>query len=469
MSCSWPESRHIFWTLRGFFSDESARHHFYQGSTNTWFYSDAALKDTNGNYQSVDGGFALDPTHPGTKDMINYFINEFTNWGFDYVKLDFLSHGALEGVHNDANVTTGIQAYNQGMQYVLNAINGSMFISESISPLFPYQYGHSRRIACDAQTSLISNTEYTMNSVNYGWWLDDLYQYNDPDIMVFKGSGATTNENQSRLINGAVTGVFLDGDDLTTSSGQTAAQGVLTNAAIDNVARVGQTFIPVEGNTGTAAGNFFVRQDGTTWCIAVFNYGPVPVNETVNLSRCGLPAENYVVTNLWDGTTLIVTGSFNVSLNAKQSKLFQLTASTPANLQWSSSGNNGVWDTGVSANWINLSNSLQTVFNANDQVLFDDTVGAPTTVSVSGTVLPGAITVNSSANNFTFSGSGMITGTGSLLKEGTSTLALDTPNNFTGPVTISGGTVQTATNGTLASVSSITITNGGTLIFTAPH
>jgi autotransporter-associated beta strand protein len=443
----------------------NATNTFVEGTTNTYRYSDVLLRDANGNFESVDGGLAVDPTHPGTKEMNYYYVNLFINWGFDYVKLDFLSHGALEGVHYDTNVTTGIQAYNQGMQYVLNLINGRMFISESIAPLFPYQYGHSRRIACDAQNSLISNTEYTMNSVNYGWWLDNLYQFNDPDIMVFNGYGATTNENQSRLINGAVTGVFLDGDDLTTSSGQSAAQGVLTNAAIDNVARVGQTFTPVEGNTGTAAGNFFVRQDGTTWCIAVFNYTSGATIETVNLSRCGLPAGNYVATNLWDGTTSIVTGSFNVSLNAKQSKLFQLTASTPANLQWSSSGNSGVWDTGSSANWINLSNSQQTVFNTSDQVLFDDKLGVPTTVSVSGTVLPGVITVNSSTNNFTFSGSGMITGTGSLLKEGTSTLALDTPNNFTGPVTISGGTVQTATNGTLASVSSITITNGGTLDF----
>ena len=46
--------------------------------------------------------------------------------------------------------------------------------------------------------------------------------------MVFNGYGATTNENQSRLISGAVTGIFLDGDDLTSSNGQQAAQTCLT-------------------------------------------------------------------------------------------------------------------------------------------------------------------------------------------------------------------------------------------------
>jgi hypothetical protein len=433
-----------------------------EGATN-YLYSDVLLKDGNGNYETVDGGLAMDPTHPGTRTNINYYVNLFTNWGFDYVKLDFLSHGALEGVHYDTNVTTGIEAYNQGMQHVLNQINGRMFISESIAPLFPYQYGHSRRIACDAQTSRISDTEYTMNSVSYGWWLDNLYQYNDPDVMVF-GNGADTNEAQSRLISGAVTGVFLDGDDVTSTAGQTAAQNFLTDSAMDGVARIGQTFMPVEGNTGSSAVNTFIRQDATTWCLAVFNYTSSSVNRTIDLNRAGLPPGNYVVTNLWDGTTSTVTGSMNVSLNAKQSKLFRLAVHTPASLLWSASGNSDVWNTDSSANWINLSNSQQTVFNTNDQVLFDDTVGVPTTVSVSGTVSPSVITINSSANNFLFNGSGKISGSGSLVKQGSSTLGLDTTNDFTGSVTIGGGTMQTGA-GSLASIAALTITNGGTLDF----
>src|SRR5579864_9839761 len=87
-------------------------------------------------------------------------VNRFLGAGFDYIKLDFLSHGALEGVHYDSSVRTGMQAYNEGMRYVLNALGGRMFVSLSIAPLFPYQYGHSRRIACDANQSLIGNTEY---------------------------------------------------------------------------------------------------------------------------------------------------------------------------------------------------------------------------------------------------------------------------------------------------------------------
>lgn len=310
-----------------FGSATNATNWFVQGTSNQYHFSDVLLKNSAGNFQSTDGGLAMDPTHPGTRMYIDYFINLFTNYGFDYVKLDFLSHGALEGVHYDTNISTGIQAYNQGMQYVLNKINGRMFISESISPLFPYQYGHSRRIACDAQTSLIGNTEYTMNSVSYGWWLDGLYQFNDPDLMVF-GNGADTNEQQSRLISGAITGVFLDGDDVTIASGQQGAQSCLTNSAIDSVARAGCTFTPVENNTGSSAANLFSRQDGATWLVAVFNYSAAQTNETIDLARAGMAPGVYTVTNLWNGFVSTTTNFLNVSLNAKQAKLFRLAQPT---------------------------------------------------------------------------------------------------------------------------------------------
>ncbi len=446
-----------------FGSANNATNTYVDGTTNTYTFSQVLLRDNNGNFESVDGGLAMDPTHPGTLDYTRYNINLFTNWGFDYVKLDFLSHGALEGVHYDTNITTGIQAYNEGMSNVLSQINGRMFVSESIAPLFPYQYGHSRRIACDAETSLIGNTSYTMNSVTYGWWLDDLYQFNDPDIMVFNGYGATTNENQSRLINAAVTGLFLDGDDLTGSSGQQGADYGLTNGFINAVARLGQTFIPADGNTGTSAANIFSLPNGTNWYIAVFNYTASTTKITVNLARTGMPAGNYVAFNLWDRSAISVTNSFNVILNPAQSKLFELFIPSSGNLQWSPNANNGTWDVGSTANWLNLSTSAQTVFNQGDSVLFDDTPSVPTTVNVSGTVNPSQITVNANNNNFTLQ-SGTFGGSGNLLKEGTAPLIISCSSGLSGTAIVGGGSLY-AGNNCLQSISSITVSNGATLDF----
>ncbi|HEY1787379.1 MAG TPA: hypothetical protein VGJ73_04455, partial [Verrucomicrobiae bacterium] len=299
----------------------------YPPNYNLYRFSDILLRDRNGNFISNDGGLAIDPTHPGTQGYIDYYLYWFQTWGFDYVKLDFLSFGSLEGVHYDASVTTGIEAYNEGMQYLANEINGTMFMSESIAPIFPYQYAQSRRIACDAEQSKIANTEYTMNAVSCGWWISGrLYQFNDPDLLVFD-NGPDTNEMQSRLINGVVTGLFLNGSILTNAMSIARAQLCLTNAAIDAVARVGQTFRPVDGATGAGAGNIFVRQDATNlWHIAVFNYTASAVNQIVNLGSAGLPPGSCFVTNLWNGAVSSAAGSFTVSLNEKQAALFAVAA-----------------------------------------------------------------------------------------------------------------------------------------------
>lgn len=324
----------------------------------SYLYSDILLRTTNGSAISNDGAYAIDPTHPGTKSLIQYQINIFTNYGFDYIKLDFLSHGSLEGVHYDTTVTTGIEAYNQGMQYLLNEIADRMFISESISPIFPYQYGDSRRIACDAQESEIDNTAYTMNAVSCGWWISGrLYEFNDPDLMVFD-NGPDTNEVQSRLINCAITGVFLNGSILTNAASIGLAQVCLTNAAINAVARRGQTFTPVDGATGTGAGNIFVLQSGKNWYVAVFNYSSGSTNETVDLSSAGLPAGTYIATDLWSGATSAVAGSFNVSLNEKQAKLFEMAAPAVAQTQ------NITWQTPVTISGPSDVNTQGTLFGS---------------------------------------------------------------------------------------------------------
>ena len=156
----------------------------------------------------------------------------------------------------------------------------------------------------------------------------------------------------------------------------------------------------------------------------------------------------------------VVIGNSNGTTNSDS---VSLTLFTPAQLQWLGAGNSGQWDTSSSANWFDLSNSVQTVFNPGDQVHFDDVAGAPTNVVIPSSVAPSLIIVNATTN-YTFTGSGPITGTGGLVKKGSGTLTMVSGANFTGPVTVSGGSVY-AGNFALAGVSSITVTNNATLDF----
>ncbi|MGH7968229.1 MAG: hypothetical protein ACREIC_05810, partial [Limisphaerales bacterium] len=182
---------------------------------------------------------------------------------------------------------------------------------------------------------------------------------------------------------------------------------------------------------------------------------PLPGQTNVSLTLLGVTAADAV-------NYSVVVGNTNGTTN---SVAVPLTILTPgAALEWSANANSGVWDTGSSANWINLSNSSQTVFSANDQVLFNDTVGVPTTVTVNDSVAPSVVTVDSTANAYTFSGSGSISGAGSLEKLGSSTLNLNTGFGLTGPAFLGGGKVVGG-NSAFNSFASVTVTNGGTMDF----
>ena len=299
-----------------------------QVENSSYTYTDVWLRDTKGNPIALDGAYAIDPTHPGTQRRIDYFIDKFKSWGFEYVKLDFLSHGALESTtRSDPNVQTGMQAYNQGMQYVLNRIGGTMFVSESIAPLFPAHYAHARRVACDTYGAALGSmsSQYELNSASYGWWMNGrTYTFNDPDEMVFEGFSA--NENMTRLLSGVVSGtVFLNGDDLTGAAGQALARAYLTNPRMNTIARLGKAFRPVEGNTGTNPSDVFVLTSGASTYIAVFNFTSAATTKSVDLARAGLNATKvYSVTDVWTGTNTLTTGTLSVPLDSAFSKLFEL-------------------------------------------------------------------------------------------------------------------------------------------------
>jgi autotransporter-associated beta strand protein len=156
----------------------------------------------------------------------------------------------------------------------------------------------------------------------------------------------------------------------------------------------------------------------------------------------------------------VVIGNINGTTNSATVSLSFLTPGI--SLQWSSANNSGVWDTATSTNWVNLANDQPSAFFTNDQVLFDDTAGVPTTVAVNGTVAPSVVTVNANNNNFLINGSGSISGPGSIVKEGSSTLTLNNPATLTGSVTVGGGTLIAEDN-SIQDATSILITNNSTL------
>jgi hypothetical protein len=214
------------------------------------------------------------------------------------------------------------------MAHVLATIGGTMFVSESIAPLFPQGYGHSRRVSCDTYGAAVGaqmSSEYELNSAGYGWWMNGrVYKYNDPDEMVFTGFSAA--DNMTRLLSAVVTGtVFLDGDDLSSSTGQGLAATMLTHPAINAVAELGRAFRPVEGNTGSAAPTLFVLEDAGIYYLAAFNFGSANETMSIDLSRAGLDgSKTYSVTDVWTGDLSSANGTLSVELDTDYGKLLKL-------------------------------------------------------------------------------------------------------------------------------------------------
>lgn len=316
----------IYWTP---FVDWAKNPNRLVEGTSNVYYRDIYLY-ANGKPQEIAGAWAVDPTHPATKSRMDLYLQRFLNQGFTFLKLDFMTHGSLESDHyHDPAVQTGIQAYNQGLQYIVDYLDGRMFLNFSISPLFPSQYGHGRRIACDAYAN-IGNTEYTLNSLTYGWWLDHLYSYNDADNVVL--NGVSTGENRARVTSSVITGLFCSGDDFSESgysSAKLRAETYLTNIEVNRIARQTKAFYPVEAANGNNAADMFSTQLADTLYLAIFNYTATSGYKSVDFERVGLePGLNYVVHDLWNDTKEEKSTSWNVNVPRRDVKFLKIFPGT---------------------------------------------------------------------------------------------------------------------------------------------
>ena len=255
-----------------------------EGSDYTYY--DAALKKEDGSLYGSLSGWVLDPTHPGTIARIEHQMNYFMDLGFEYVKLDFLTNGSVEGDHYLDEITTGMQAYNYGMAKIHEICNGRMFVNLSISPVFPYQYADGRRISCDSFGSY-GHTQHVLSYLTANFWHKEIYAYPDPDHIVT--NGVAKGEARCRVTSGVITGTsFLVGDDLseiTEGSGQhSRLLELLTDRDVIRVAKLGKVFRPLEISAGQRhADTFYLVHDGCIY-LAVFNFSDKKLTKEIDLS-----------------------------------------------------------------------------------------------------------------------------------------------------------------------------------------
>lgn len=265
---------------------------------------DLFLKDHDGNVMpAADGTVPLDVTHPVWEKMARATIRRLAGLGIDYLKLDFLSHGSVEGAHYQKEYT-GRMALDLAYRVLseeIDAAEREIFVSLSIAPLFPYFLGNSRRSCCDT-FGHHEDVRYVLNALNFAWWTNGrIYKYNDPDhvplyLSVIDGRGATTEaEARSRYYASAISGTVMmlsdnygpEGDEEVIRMSRERTRQFANDACVNAIARLGRAFVPVEIKDGTTP--FYTLCHEGNYYAAIFNFAGERQTLSFLAKRGGLP------------------------------------------------------------------------------------------------------------------------------------------------------------------------------------
>jgi len=139
---------------------------------------------------------------------------------------------------------------------------------------------------------------------------------------------------------------------------------------------------------------------------------------------------------------------------------------TASQLTWNGVPN-GDWDIGVTGNWKSSATYNETA-GVGPLVLFNDTASGTTTVNLTTTLKPQGITVNNTNKDYTFGGSGRLSGAGGLIKQGSGTLTLVQTgvNDYAGTTVVGvGGKLEVGNGGTAGMIGPGPLAVDGTVEF----
>lgn len=126
---------------------------------------------------------------------------------------------------------------------------------------------------------------------------------------------------------------------------------------------------------------------------------------------------------------------------------------------------NGNWDVDTTANWQDALANPE-MFYWLDSVTFNETGSATQpTVTLTQEVRPLQVTVSEPSVNYSFIGTGFISGTASLTKSGDAKLTIATNNTNSGDTTIQAGTVEVGTGATSGAIGTGNVKNDAILAF----
>ncbi len=174
--------------------------------------------------------YALDCTHPEVIDWLEHVFRTVTDdWGYDYVKIDFIYAAALEGHRHDPRATRA-QAYRRGLDTIRRAV-GDRFVLGCGAPMGPsVGLVNGMRIGPDVAPSWhpearlgrrvslsLPAAANALRTAIARFWMHDRLWLSDPDCLLLRDSETDLTADEVRTLATVVAmsgGMVLDSDDL---------------------------------------------------------------------------------------------------------------------------------------------------------------------------------------------------------------------------------------------------------------
>ena len=285
-----------------------------------WILHDHSGRPVNAGFIFESFSRALDVTHPDYLAYLNDLITTIAHdWGYDYLKLDFLYAGALSGAHHNPTQTRA-QALYRALKVIRDAagedvtllgcgcplgpgvgIFECMRIGPDVAPhwhpsyrgiRFPFKNEPGMPAARNAIRSMI-----TRGFLHRRWWI------NDPDCLLLRDENTHLTEPE---IQSLATVISLSGGSLISSDHMPA----LSNERVKWLARLW----PPLPNTARIVDWFdstyptcmvlpLVGEAGSWYLIALLNWSDVPVDLDLDLEEIGVQfTGEYQAVDFWQAS-----------------------------------------------------------------------------------------------------------------------------------------------------------------------
>jgi alpha-galactosidase len=273
---------------------------------------------------------ALDLTHPEALAWLETtFRTICDDWGYDYVKIDFIYAGGIDGIRRDANVTRA-QAYRRGLEAIRDAV-GSRFVLACGNPMGPsIGLVEGARISPDVAPywrspvtaqSMSLSVPSALNAIRATitrFWMHGRLWANDPDCLLVRETDTALAGDEVRALAtviGLSGGMVLDSDKLPKLSDERRDLISLLLPVY------GKSAVPVDLFQTPDLPALFELDCGTHRLLGVFNWSDESADVDVTL-----PEGRWHAFELWEREYLgVVSGSLALPTPPHGCRLLRLT------------------------------------------------------------------------------------------------------------------------------------------------